>query len=103
MGSPVGLKPEPLSGIPRLTLNGSSAVGIQDNLYSGQGPLRGSVATMPTDFAELQRQLEEALSKLKESTDPTFRRVLLAEMRLVLQEAYRAVTLPEVPGSGGIQ
>ena len=44
---------------------------------------------MPRDLAELQRQLEEALSKLKETKVPELRRVLLAEMRLLLMEADR--------------
>jgi hypothetical protein len=44
------------------------------------------------DFAELQRQLEEALSKLKETKDHELRRVLLAEMRLLLMEADRLST-----------
>ena len=44
---------------------------------------------MPRDLTELQRQLEEALLKLKETKDPELRRVLLAEMRLLLMEADR--------------
>jgi hypothetical protein len=44
---------------------------------------------VPRDFAELQRQLEEALSKLKETKDHDLRRVLLAEMRLLLMESDR--------------
>lgn len=40
---------------------------------------------VPRDFAALQRQLEEALSKLKETTDPRLWRVLLAEMRLLME------------------
>jgi hypothetical protein len=42
---------------------------------------------MPRDFAELQRQLEEAVLKLKQTKDPQVRRALLQEMRILLQEA----------------
>ena len=41
----------------------------------------------PPDFAELHRQLEEALSKLKRTKDSEVRRVLLLEMRLLLLDA----------------
>ena len=44
---------------------------------------------MPHEFSELQRRLEEALSKLREAEDPKLRRVLLTKMRLLLIEADR--------------
>jgi hypothetical protein len=41
------------------------------------------------DFRQLQRALEEALSKLKETKEPKLRRNLLLEMRSLLAEADR--------------
>ena len=41
------------------------------------------------DFRQLQRALEEALSKLKETKEPKLRRNLLLEMRCLLAEADR--------------
>jgi flagellar motor switch protein FliG len=43
----------------------------------------------PRDFNQMQRDLEEAMSKLKEARDPNARRELLAEMRRLLAEADR--------------
>ena len=43
----------------------------------------------PRDFQQLQRDLEEAMSNLKNANDPNARRELLAEMRRLLAEADR--------------
>jgi hypothetical protein len=43
----------------------------------------------PRDFQQLQRELEEAMLKLKKANDPNARRELLAEMRRLLAEADR--------------
>jgi flagellar motor switch protein FliG len=43
----------------------------------------------PRDFQQLQRDLEEAMLKLKKANDPNARRELLAEMRRLLAEADR--------------
>jgi hypothetical protein len=42
-----------------------------------------------SDFAEVQRNLEETLSKLKETNDQELRRQLLRKMRSLLVEADR--------------
>jgi hypothetical protein len=41
------------------------------------------------EFAEVARLLEETLSELKQSRDPQLRRIMLADMRLLLSEADR--------------
>jgi hypothetical protein len=41
------------------------------------------------DFRKMERDLEEAMSKLKAATDPKIRRDLLHEMRRLLAEADR--------------
>jgi hypothetical protein len=46
------------------------------------------------DFSQLQRQLEEVMSKLKGSNEPKLRRDLLAEMRRLLAEAERVAHSP---------
>jgi flagellar motor switch protein FliG len=43
----------------------------------------------PREFQQLQRDLEEAMLKLKKANDPNARRELLAEMRRLLAEADR--------------
>jgi hypothetical protein len=45
--------------------------------------------SVPHDFAEVHRQLEEAVAKLKRATDPDLRRKLLTEIRRLLKEADR--------------
>jgi tRNA C32,U32 (ribose-2'-O)-methylase TrmJ len=49
----------------------------------------------PRDFQQLQRDLEEAMSKLKKANEPNARRELLAEMRRLLAEADRFNLEPE--------
>jgi len=44
---------------------------------------------MAHDYAEVHRQLEEAVAKLKRATDPDLRRKLLTEIRRLLKEADR--------------
>jgi hypothetical protein len=44
---------------------------------------------MPRDFADMQRELEEAARKLKATKDPKDRREILKEMGLLLKEADR--------------
>ena len=41
------------------------------------------------DFRQLEKNLEHAVSKLKAAKDPTLRRDLLLEMRILLAEADR--------------
>lgn len=41
----------------------------------------------PDEFAEIERQLHEALAELKECGDPQRRRTILASMRWLLVEA----------------
>ena len=41
------------------------------------------------EFSEVARLLEETLSELKQSHDPQLRRIMLADMRLLLAEADR--------------
>jgi hypothetical protein len=41
------------------------------------------------ELGKLERELEEAVSKLKKATDPNLRRELLRNMRLLLAEADR--------------
>ena len=41
------------------------------------------------DFVQVERQLEKTLSELKEARDPHLKRILLADMRLLLSEADR--------------
>jgi hypothetical protein len=43
------------------------------------------------EFVKLERELEEAVLKLKQAQDPNLRRELLRNMRLLLQEADRLV------------
>jgi len=43
------------------------------------------------DFAEVEQRLEHALLKLKRTKDPTSRRDLLREFRLLLVEADRII------------
>lgn len=42
-------------------------------------------------FAEVARQLEEVLSELNQVRDPTLRRSMLSQMRLLIVEADRLV------------
>ena len=42
-----------------------------------------------SEFAEVQRKLDELVAKLKATQDPNLRRELLKEMRLLLVEAER--------------
>jgi hypothetical protein len=49
----------------------------------------------PKDFQQLQHDLEEAMSKLKNARDPKARRDLLVEMRRLLAEADRFNQEPE--------
>jgi len=44
---------------------------------------------MPRDFAEVQRDLEEAARRLKATNDPKVRREILKEMGYLLKEADR--------------
>ncbi len=44
---------------------------------------------MPRDFAQLQKQIEDALGKLKATTAPSVRLDALKEMRDLLREADR--------------
>ena len=41
------------------------------------------------DFARLEQDLDQAVSRLKETKDPKLRRDLLVELRLLLREADR--------------
>jgi hypothetical protein len=52
-------------------------------------------AMTPRDFHQLQRDLEQAMSKLKKANEPNARRELLAEMRRLLAEADRFNREPE--------
>ena len=49
----------------------------------------------PKDFQQLQRELEEAMLKLKNAREPNLRRELLADMRRLLAEADRFNQEPE--------
>jgi len=46
---------------------------------------------MPDQFAEVVRQLEEVLPELNQVRDPTLRRGMLSQMRLLIVEADRLV------------
>lgn len=50
---------------------------------------QSSKTMTPKDFQKVQRDLEEALSKLRNTNEPDARRELLAEMRRLLAEADR--------------
>ena len=43
------------------------------------------------DFAEINRNLDETLSKLRAANDPTLRHKLLREMRDLIAEAHRSL------------
>jgi hypothetical protein len=51
------------------------------------------------EFRQIERQLEETLSELKEVRDPQHRRTLLSHMRLLLIEADRLLlkVTPTIP------
>ncbi|HEY3038064.1 MAG TPA: hypothetical protein VGJ66_04965 [Pyrinomonadaceae bacterium] len=49
------------------------------------------------EFAELERALDETLSKLKRTRDANQRRELLRDMRLLLAAADRVVDSPAQP------
>ena len=66
---------------PANTLNGNFA-------YPSQMLVQNS-------FADVQRQLEETVSKLKTVRDPDRRRTLLREMRRLLAEAQRISSQPQ--------
>jgi hypothetical protein len=46
---------------------------------------------MPSQFAEVARHLEEVLSELNQVHDPTLRRSMLSQIRLLIVEADRLV------------
>jgi hypothetical protein len=49
------------------------------------------------EFVKLERDLDKTLSKLKQTRDPSVRRELLREMRLLLMEADRMLDSPTRP------
>jgi hypothetical protein len=44
------------------------------------------------DFRQVQRELDDVMSKLKEAPEPKLRRELLKEMRRLLTEAERVTS-----------
>jgi len=63
-------------------------------LYFCRTPDNASICgcgTMPDQFAEVVRQLEEVLPELNQVRDPTLRRGMLSQMRLLIVEADRLV------------
>jgi hypothetical protein len=48
-----------------------------------------------SEFAEIQRELGEIVSKLKATRDPQVKRRLLREMRLLLAQADRIIEYSE--------
>jgi hypothetical protein len=50
-----------------------------------------ATAHIDSEFAEIQRELEQIVSKLKATHDPSVKRRLLREMRLLLAQADRII------------
>jgi len=65
------------------------ALKLQGFLYFRLTSLYAILQEMPHDYAEVHRQLEEAVARLKRATDPDLRRKLLTEIRRLLKEADR--------------
>jgi hypothetical protein len=51
--------------------------------------LWGKLAVVPRDFADVQKELQEAARRLEASEDPKARREILKEMGALLKEADR--------------
>jgi TATA-binding protein-associated factor Taf7 len=52
---------------------------------------------MRSDFAPLERKIEETVERLKAAKDPFLRREVLKELRRLLDEAERAIELSNKP------
>ena len=56
-----------------------------------------SATQMRSDFAPLERKIEETVERLKAAKDPFLRREVLKELRRLLDEAERAIELSNKP------
>ena len=68
---------------------------ISGSLCTQEEDTQNTVWYRTKEFQQLQRDLEEAMLKLKKANDPKARRELLAEMRRLLAEADRFNQEPE--------